>query len=112
MAFLRVYKSFIVPIFDYCDAVWNCCGKGNSDSLEKLERGAARIIMKTPSSDEALEYLRYELLQNSRDKHVLKLVKKCIDGRRPQFLQNYFTYNRDIIKRTTRQSNHLHFAWC
>ena len=26
----------------------------------------------------------------------------------PQFLMNYFTFNRDITSRTTRQSNVLH----
>ena len=48
-----LYKSFILPIDDYCSAVWNCCG--NTDLIEKLQRRAARIIMKSPSSDEALD---------------------------------------------------------
>ena len=21
-----IYKTFILPVFDYCDTVWNCCG--------------------------------------------------------------------------------------
>ena len=29
-----LYKSSILPIADYCSAVWNCCG--NTDLIEKL----------------------------------------------------------------------------
>ena len=34
----KVYKSYIIPVIDYCDAVWNCCGTVNSDKLERLQR--------------------------------------------------------------------------
>ncbi len=33
-----VYISFIRPIMEYCDTVWNCCGVWNSTLLEKLQR--------------------------------------------------------------------------
>ena len=39
-----IYKSYILPILDYCD----------TDLLEKLQRQAARIIMKSTCSDEVL----------------------------------------------------------
>ena len=42
----KVYKTFILPIIDYCDTVWNCCGAVNSNKIEKLQRRAARIDMK------------------------------------------------------------------
>ena len=71
-----IYKSFTLPILDYCDAVWNCCGRVNTDKLEKLQRRAARIVMRMDSSDEALEYLGYRTLERRREGHVLKLVKK------------------------------------
>ena len=103
-----IYKSFILPVLDYCDTVWNCCGKGNADLLERLQRRAARIIMKKSSSDEALKSLTYDILEVRRDKHVYNLVRKCIAGRSPQFFKNYFTYNKDIVKRSTRQSALLH----
>ena len=52
-----IYRSFILPVLDYCDTVWNCCGRTNADNIEKLQRRAARIIMQTNSSDEALAQL-------------------------------------------------------
>ena len=101
-----IYKSFILPVLDYCDLVWGCCGRVNADHLERLQRRAARIIMQTSSSDEAIKYLRYDTLELRREKHVLKLVKRCLQGRVPQFFNRYFTFNRDIVARTTRQSHH------
>ena len=67
----KVYKSYIIPVLDYCDTVWNCCGTVNSDKLERLQRRAARIIMKSDRSETALKYLRYDTLKVRRETHVL-----------------------------------------
>ena len=104
-----IYRSFILPVLDYCDTVWNCCRCINADNVEKLQRRAARIIMQTNSSDEALAHLRYETLGLRWETHALNLVKKCLNKRCPQFLMDYFSFNRDIVHRNTRQSNHLCF---
>ena len=58
-------------VIDYCDTVWNCCGKVNSDNIEKLHRRAARLILRHHSSDEALKFLAYETMEDRRK-------KKCI----------------------------------
>ena len=93
-----------MPVADYCSAVWNRCGKGNTDLIEKLQRGAARIIMNSPTSDEALEKLRYDTLESRGEKYILKLVRKCLTGQVPQCFNDYFTFNRNVVKRVTRQS--------
>ena len=80
-----IYKSFILPIVDYCDAVWNCCGAVNTDMIEKLQRCAVRIIMQMDSSYDALQYLRYTTLERRREGHILKLVKNCLNKCCPQF---------------------------
>ena len=41
-----VYTCFVLPILDYCDTVWSCCGSVNADKWEKLKRRAARIVMR------------------------------------------------------------------
>ena len=63
--------------------------------------------MRSDSSHEALEYLGYDTLERRREKHILKLVKKCLNKRCPQFFTDYFEYNRDVLIRRTRQSDHL-----
>ena len=73
-----IYRSFIFPVLDYCDIVWNCCRRTNADNIEKLQRHAARIIIQTNSSDEALAHLKYDTLGLRREIHALNLVKKCL----------------------------------
>ena len=31
-----MYKSYILPQFDYCDIVWTTCGEGNKNAFERL----------------------------------------------------------------------------
>ena len=90
-----IYRSFILPVLDYCDTVWNCCRPTNADNIEKLQRHAARIIMQTNSS-EGLAHLKHDTLGLRREIHVLNIVKK--------YLMGYFYFNRDIVQRKTRQS--------
>ena len=53
--------------------------------------------MKSPSSDEALEQLRYDTLESRQEKRTLKLVRKCLTGQGPQFFNNHFTFNRNLV---------------
>ena len=39
----RLYRAMVLPVLDYCDAVWHECWQGNSDKMEQLQRRAARI---------------------------------------------------------------------
>ena len=83
----RVYKSYIIPVLDYCDTVWNCCGSVNSDKLERLQRQAARIIMKSDRSETALKYLRREACSvfskknvSARNAHTFLLIISNLIG--------------------------------
>ena len=91
-----VYKSYVLPILDYCDTVWNCCNVGDEEKIEKIQRRAARVVMKVDCSDDALHDLRWETLKSSREKHVFKLVKKCLKGMVPQFLCDNFSFNHQL----------------
>ena len=82
---IMVYKSFILPVLEYCDTVWTCCGKVNASSLEKLQRRATRIIVKSSNSELAMSSLAFDSFADRRDKHVLKFVKKNIEGKAPQY---------------------------
>jgi hypothetical protein len=33
----NIYKTFILPILDYCDSVWACCNRSDIDQLEHLQ---------------------------------------------------------------------------
>ena len=81
----KVYKTFILPIIDYCDTVWNCCGAVNSNKIEKLQR-------------------------QELSKYVLALVKKVLKNKCPQVFVNYFKFNKDCTNRFTRQSDQIKTA--
>ena len=69
-----------------------------TDKLEKLQRRAARIIMRLGNSEKALNFLGYVTLEKRRESHVCK--NRC-----PQFFMHYF--NRDVLPRRTRNSDKL-----
>jgi hypothetical protein len=81
-----VYVSFIRPILEYCDTVWDRCGVGDASSLEKLQRRTARIVSRIPESDKAMNMFKRPSLQSRRDDNIFKLVNKCI--RCPQLFKN------------------------
>ena len=51
---LLFYNSYcILPLFDYCDVVWNCCTDVQANKLERLQNYARRIILKKRKSTSA-----------------------------------------------------------
>ena len=98
----------IRPILEYCAGVWACCREVNSASLEALQRRAGRIVTKKSSSDTAMEAFIWQSLRTWRNDHIYKLVRKCLDGRCPQYFNNYFVFNKYICNHSTQQSNLLH----
>ena len=102
-----VYTFFVLPILDYCDAVWSCWGSVNIDKLEKLQRRAACIVMRLGSSGKALNFLGYVTLEKRCENHVRNLVKKCLSSHCPQFFTHYFNCNGDVLPRRTRSSDKL-----
>ena len=87
-----LYTSYIRPSMEYCNVTWTGCGKSYADSFEKLQRSAARIVMRS-NSDFALNCLKWSSLNQRRDNHVSTLVNKCIAGKCPSFFKHYFTMN-------------------
>ena len=102
-----MYRCLIRPIFDYSDSVRTCCNKIDPDSLERVQRRAARLVHKSNNSDVALEYLNWPTLVERRDMHVYKLVNKCLKSNVFKFLLDYFKFNC-YRSRRTRQSNQLY----
>ena len=108
----RLYKAMVLPLLDYCDAVWHECGQGNSDKIEQLQRRAARIVYfkaaSKLSTDQIMTKLGLEPLYYRRRTHILGFVNECIANRVPRYLSNYFTVrNRDIHRQKTRNNNDL-----
>ena len=52
--------------------------------------------------------LKWPALAERRHEHVFQLVKKCTEGRCPQYFDGYFTFNNKINTRETIQHDLLH----
>ena len=87
----------VLPVLDYCDAVWHEFGQGNCEKIERLQRRAARIIYFKAAS---------EPLFYRRRTHILRFVNECFANRVPRYVFNYFNLrNRDINRHETRNNN-------
>ena len=77
-------------------------------ALEALQKRAGRIVARTIRSSPAMDILKWPSLAERRRDHVFQLVKKCIEGRCPQYFNGYFTFNNKIHTSATRQRDLLH----
>ena len=79
-------------------------------NCKRLQRRAARIVLKTVhlSTQDIASDLGWDPLKPRREKHILKLVKNCLDGQAPSYFSDYFrrrTY--DIHDYDTRSKDRL-----
>ena len=89
----------ILPIFDCCDVAWHGCGKVNSDVLESLQHRAAKLIFPNSGLDTKELNATFSLvpLINRRKLHIVLLIRKCLDGSVPPYLNNYqFNLNTSV----------------
>ena len=77
----QLYKSMILPNLEYCCAVFHGWSKRNEEQLERLQRRVARIVLKTVhlSTKDMASGLGWDPLKTRREKHIIKLVRNCID---------------------------------
>ena len=99
-----IFKAMILPALDYCDVVWQGCGQGNIDSLEKLQRRAAKLIHPKSGieTNELLIKLKLIALEYRRRVHIVIFVKKCLLGIVPPYMLNYIQINKSRSRYTTR----------
>ena len=47
----KVYQSLVLPVMDYCEVAWSSIGKTERDKLDRAQRRAAKIVLKTNDSN-------------------------------------------------------------
>jgi hypothetical protein len=90
-----IYNSVMQPIFDYTDAVWSEM-PARSQSLQKLQNRAARIILQRESSRNTFDILNGVDLSTRRQVHKCVLVFKCLKNLVTEYLSGYFVRNSYI----------------
>ena len=76
---VTLYNTMVLPLFDYCAAVWDGCGVGYKGYLDKLNRRAACIIEgRSVAADELFTVFSWPNLQARRDYLKCVLVYKSL----------------------------------
>ncbi len=106
-----LYQAFILPHLDYCSVVWNSCGQGLSDRVERIQNYALRMILRKPpltSSKLLQQTLGWTTLRARRHHAMLCQVHRCCTNQAPPYLCSKFSVNSNISAVRTRGSDKLH----
>ena len=86
-----VYLTFIRPILEYADVVWDNCTQYEKHELDKIQNEAARIVTgatKLVSIRALYEEVKWDTLEERRRKHKLALFYKMVNGLSPPYLSS------------------------
>jgi len=90
----NIYHTMVLPHFDYCAPVWDTCGKGLCDRMQKIQNRAARIITRsdyTIRSCDILQSLSWAKLEDRRFQQKVTAMYKIIKiGNMPEYLSKLF----------------------
>jgi len=108
-----LYKSMIMPVFDYCDVVF-CNGSClNLNTLEKLQNRAARAITGYPpwhSATELRNKLGWMKIKSRWLLHKCIFMYKCLNDLVPLYISSKFKYTKDTHLVNTRSSANYQLA--
>ena len=105
---VTLYNTMVLPLFDYCAAVWDGCGVGYKGYLDKLNRRAACIIEgRSVAADELFTVFSWPNLQARRDYLKCVLVYKSLRNLAPAYLLTEFKYAHQIHTYNTRHCDLL-----
>ena len=85
----KMYISFVRPLLEYCDSVWDNATTESKKQLDTFHIEVARIITgatKLCSISLLLSDLGWESLQDRRNKHKLIIFYKIVHGLTPTYL--------------------------
>ena len=104
-ATMLMYKSLILLIIDYADVIYDCMGKKDEMSLQRLQNMAFKNILKKPKltpTAEIHEELDMPTLKSRRILHTSVQMYKVDRGTCPKPVTNRFTKRSHVTKCHTR----------
>ncbi|MCG8049110.1 MAG: reverse transcriptase domain-containing protein [Candidatus Thiodiazotropha endolucinida] len=106
-----IYLSFIRPILEYADVVWDNCTQQEKNDLEKIQLEAARIATgstKLVSIQNLYKEIGWESLDSRRRKHKLVLFYKMYYNIAPSYLSSLVPQpNQNTSRYSLRNSNDI-----
>ena len=116
-----MYKSFILPILDYADVVWDNCTQYQSDALEELQLDALRTITGAVRGTSHLSLYKetgFITLSERRKRHKLILYFKYVNNMLPEHINakfprlvsetNPYSRRRPLERNTPRSRTELY----
>lgn len=107
---LKLYKTLILPIFDYVDVIYHNYGthgsNGESNKLEYLQNACIRYISNINRRDHITphrESLKLLTLYDRRSLHIASMTNKILNNETPQYLRDLIGVNTN----NTRSRNKL-----
>ena len=102
---MLLYKTLIVPIYDYCDHIYYPLSANSADTLQKLQNIALGTIVRAEprtSTDRLHTQAQMPRLDLRRKLHVADQMYGIINGNHPQECKSMFTHLNTIRVRNTR----------
>ena len=107
----QIYMSYVLPILEYSSLVWDNCTDQEAETLEKLQREAARIVTgltRSVSLPNLYEECGWIPLETRRQEQKLTLIFKSVNGLTPSYISDLIP---PLVRNTTnyplRNSNNL-----
>ena len=104
-----MYFSFVRPILEYCDIIWDNCPNYYKNQLEQINLEAGRIISGATKYTSTLSIYNetgLESLEKRREKHKVIQIFKIIHGLTPSYLTSIIPpQNHDFHNYNTRHSD-------
>lgn len=107
---IKIYISFIRPILEYGDVVWDNCTQEQSNLLESVQIEAGRIITglrRTSSRQNLYNELGWETLSDRRKKHKVTLMYKILNNYTPKYLYDMVEQCLPVSHNYSLRNNNL-----
>ena len=106
MSLNKMYLSYIRPILEYADVLWDGCSNENESRIEKVQLEAARLISgpgltRSTSTNRNYQEIGWKTLHRRRKEKKLILFHKIVHNIAPSYL-------RDLLPLTVGQNTHYH----
>ena len=106
-----IYTTFIRPILEYGDVIWDNCTQYEKLELEKIQNEAARIATGTTklvSLNSLYKEICWETLETRRNNHKMTLFYKMVKSITPLYLSTLVPHSVSNMSRyNLRNSNDL-----
>ena len=103
----QYYNLYVLPVFDFGCVVWGNTTNSNQTRFVKLQKRAARMILKTDfmtPSEQLFKELNWLPFPKRVQYHTCLMVYKSITGKAPEYIFSMLSYVSEHQERQTRST--------